>query len=351
MDTSPVAARSLARYYRIDGDTLERAYKDHLSGYNQWEDRPHADRYLIFPENFGQHMSLDETSTKDGELFTILSNKDGHCRKGSIAAIVRGTRVEDVTDALLHVPESIRKKVGEITMDFAGGMAIIAETAFPWAYRVLDRFHMQKMAIDAVNNLRLKHKREAMATEAAARKEFKRKQLMRRNHMKKKYKIYREGHPLPKMKAYAPERLPNGDTLPELLTRSSYFLKMSANKWSPSQKQRAEILFERFPDMKTAYSLSHSLRIIFNNKNATKESAKNSLSAWYEKVRRFKNDDFSIMAETMESREDELLNFFLFRSTNASAEALNTKIKAFRAQLRGVIDLKFFLFRLTRIYA
>ncbi|MBR1893709.1 MAG: transposase, partial [Bacteroidales bacterium] len=52
-----------------------------------------------------------------------------------------------------------------------------------------------------------------------------------------------------------------------------------------------------------------------------------------------------------QSREDDVVNFFLFRSTNASAEALNTKIKAFRAQLRGVLDLKFFLFRLTRIYA
>ena len=44
-------------------------------------------------------------------------------------------------------------------------------------------------------------------------------------------------------------------------------------------------------------------------------------------------------------------DYFLFRATNASAEALNTNIKVFRAQLRGIIDLKFFLFRLTRIFA
>ena len=91
-----MTARLLGRYYRIDGDTLERAYKDHLSGYCEWEDRPHADRYLLFPDNFGPYMSLDETSTKDGELFTILSNKEGHGRRGSIAAIVNGTKVEDV---------------------------------------------------------------------------------------------------------------------------------------------------------------------------------------------------------------------------------------------------------------
>ena len=68
-------------------------------------------------------------------------------------------------------------------------------------------------------------------------------------------------------------------------------------------------------------------------------------------MKTFINDDFHTLAETIQSREDDVVNFFLFRSTNASAEALNTKIKAFRAQLRGVLDLKFFLFRLTRIYA
>ena len=351
MDTYPVTARSLGLFYWTDGDTLERAYKEHLSGFMEWEDRGHADKYLLFEENFGLHMSIDETSTKDGELFTILSNKDGHGRKGSIAAIVRGTRVEDVVDALMKVPDLVRKQVGEITMDFSGSMMMICEKAFPWADRVLDRFHMQRMAVDAVNNLRIMHNRESMKAEAAARKEFRQKQLRRRAYMKRHYKIYQDGRPLPMLKPYIPERLSNGDTVPELLTRSRYLLMMSADKWSESQKARAELLFGLFPDIQKAYSLSHSLRVIFNNRKATPESARASLAAWYDKVSKSKNDDLMTLAETLQSREDEVLNFFRFRSTNASAEALNTKIKAFRAQLRGVVDLKFFLFRLTRIYA
>ena len=42
--------------------------------------------------------------------------------------------------------------------------------------------------------------------------------------------------------------------------------------------------------------------------------------------------------------------FLMNRSTNASAESLNAKIKDFRAQLRGVIDKKFFIFRLIKIF-
>ncbi|MDY5599413.1 MAG: DDE transposase, partial [Bacteroidaceae bacterium] len=36
--------------------------------------------------------------------------------------------------------------------------------------------------------------------------------------------------------------------------------------------------------------------------------------------------------------------------TNASAESLNSKIKQFRAQLRGVADVDFFLYRLSMIF-
>ena len=48
--------------------------------------------------------------------------------------------------------------------------------------------------------------------------------------------------------------------------------------------------------------------------------------------------------DSRESKKD------IERSTNASAESLNSKMKAFRAQLRGVSDLPFFMFRLCRIF-
>ena len=45
------------------------------------------------------------------------------------------------------------------------------------------------------------------------------------------------------------------------------------------------------------------------------------------------------------------LNFFERRATNAAAESFNAKIKAFRAQFRGVRDRAFFLYRLAKLYA
>lgn len=99
--------------------------------------------------------------------------------------------------------------------------------------------------------------------------------------------------------------------------------------------------------IETAYSLTHSLRMIFAQK-CDKEAGRKSIKKWYAKVGEFDNKAFNDIAAAMYDREDEILNYFVNRSTNASAESLNAKIKDFRAQLRGVIDKKFFIFRLVK---
>ena len=76
---------------------------------------------------------------------------------------------------------------------------------------------------------------------------------------------------------YEPFRFKNGDTHKELLVRSRYLLFKSAEKWSESQKERARILFREYPDIKRAYGLSHSLRMIFN-KRSIKAGARMNLA-------------------------------------------------------------------------
>ncbi|MFB9055377.1 transposase, partial [Mariniflexile ostreae] len=60
---------------------------------------------------------------------------------------------------------------------------------------------------------------------------------------------------------------------------------------------------------------------------------------------------FSTISRTMSIHYQNILNYFDNRSTNASAESFSAKIKAFRAQFRGVRNVEFFLYRLTTIYA
>ena len=119
--------------------------------------------------------------------------------------------------------------------------------------------------------------------------------------------------------------------------------------------QRAAILFEEYPDIKTAYGLCHSLqihslRMIFA-KNTVKDAARLSMARWYNKVEEAGFHSFNVIAATFHEHYDEILNFYNNRSSNAMAESFNAKIKLFRANLRGVADKKFFLFRIANLYA
>jgi len=57
------------------------------------------------------------------------------------------------------------------------------------------------------------------------------------------------------------------------------------------------------------------------------------LHGWYKTVNRCTIREVQSARDANRSREDNVLNYFIARSTNASAESLNSKMKAFRAQL------------------
>lgn len=68
MDTSPVTCRTLETFYHIDASTLEKQYKDILSGYRTWSELAHADKWLVFAQNIDPNLAIDETSLSNGEL-------------------------------------------------------------------------------------------------------------------------------------------------------------------------------------------------------------------------------------------------------------------------------------------
>ena len=79
-----------------------------ISGFKTWEDADHAEDWIIIPENMGTHLSIDETCLSTGEVYTILSNKEAHGRKGCLVAIVKVTKAKEVTSVLKKIPETVR---------------------------------------------------------------------------------------------------------------------------------------------------------------------------------------------------------------------------------------------------
>lgn len=327
MEIYPTTCRTLEQYYHVNANTFEKQYKDVLSGYRTWSELEHADDWLIFPDNVGPHLAIDETSMSNGDLYTVVTNRDRHGRERCLVAVVKGVKSEDVTKALKLIPEELREKVEEVTLDLSDSMRKIVCSCFPNAIRVIDRFHIQKLACEAVQDIRIKHRWDA---------------IQEANDDMEDAKL--------NGREYVPFRYENGDTRKELLARSRYLLFKSGDKWTASQQLRAKILFREYPDLKDAYCLSHSLRMIFS-KNTIKAAARLAMAKWYDKVEKAGFHSFNVIAMTFYEHYNDILNFYVNRSSNAAAESFNAKIKAFRASLRGVVDEKYFLFRLAMIYA
>jgi len=271
--------------------SMQRQYKDYLSDFKTWNQKKHAKEWLLFSKNLGSYLSLDETAFSNGDLYTILTNKKAKGKKGAIVAMVKGTKADTVIKILHKIPLKQRNKVKEITLDMAGNMGLIVKKLFPNATQVIDRFHVQKLVLDALQEIRIKHRWEAIDAESDAIEKARNKSLK-----------------------YNPELLNNGDTVKQLLARSRYLLYKNSNKWTENQSTRAKILFEQYPDIEKAYKLCQNLSWIFNN-TKDKTSALIRLAKWDEKVRQAKFKSFNSISRTMSIHYKNILNYFDNRST------------------------------------
>jgi transposase len=327
LDNYPVSANSLGQYFRVNGSNLSQQYKNHLSGFKQWDQLGHAEQWILFPDNVGPHLCLDEVALTDGELYTVLTNAKSKCQKGSLIAMVKGVRSDDVNKILVRIPEQQRKEVKEISVDMANSMEKIARDSFPNARVVTDRFHVAQLISEAVQEIRIKHRWEAIEKENKAISKAK-----------------KTG------KKYVAQCFENGDSHKQLLARSRYLLFKTQSNWKESQKIRSEILFREYPDLKEAYHLSMMFRNIYET-SKSKTEAQECFAQWQNKIKEKKFPSFITASESIENHQDTILNFFVNRTTNALAEAFNSKLKAFRSVFRGVTDIEFFLYRVSLIFA
>ena len=318
---------------------MGQAYRDHWSDFPTREERGHATEYLLHAGNLGPRLSIDETSLTRGEIYTLLTNNAALGGRGSIVATVKGTRSEDIVRCLMRIPEEERARVEVVTMDFSESMRIAVQTAFPNARIAVDHFHIVRLAQEAMQQERIACRKEAMERQAAEQRQT-------RNMME--FALGMTGGRRIRVSLPPPGRLENGDTRVELLARSRQLLFSTPDRWTESQRQRAGILFAQYPHLKDAYDLVGRLRAIFRLAKNPADAARR-LNQWYEEVMDSRFGHLKVVAGTILSRIGHILEYFVDHATNAYAESINSKIKAFRCSLHGVSDPSFFFYRVMRI--
>jgi len=273
-----------------------------VSGFEQWEQKSHSEDYLIYSDNIGKYLSLDEVSLSKGELYTYLTNKNGRGKQGTLVSCVKGVKSQDIITAIQKIPLDKRAQVKEVTLDMANNMNLVAKTCFPNARIVTDRFHVVKLVNEALQHVRVQHRWNVIEQENKAIEKAK-----------------KEGY------KYKTIILSNGDTKKQLLARSRYILAKKKKDWTENQKQRATLLFNLYPCIEKAYKHTLEFRSIYEQK--CKINAQKRFENWFEDTQELGFKDFNTATNSIKYHFKTILNFFDNRSTNASAESFNSKIK------------------------
>lgn len=162
LDNYPVSCKTIATFFHVNGKQLEHQYLFYLSDFSTWDQQKHAADWVLFEQNISPYLSIDETALSQGELYTIITNKEAKGRKGALVAMIKGTDSERINFIIRQIPINKRQMVKEVTLDMAASMEKVVRRSFPRAQLVTDRFHVQKLAYDAVQEMRIAYRWEAM---------------------------------------------------------------------------------------------------------------------------------------------------------------------------------------------
>lgn len=168
---------------------------------------------------------------------------------------------------------------------------------------VVDRFHIQQLTTEALQEIRIHHRWQAIETDNIVMEEWKKSK-----------------------RPYIPELLSNDETVKQMLARSRYLLYKFESNWTLEQKQRGEILFNRYPDIRKAYWLSQKLSWIYSN-TKDKVYALTRLAKWHEYLAQAGLKSFNTISRTIELNYKRILNYFIIAVLTLLQNELIQKLK------------------------
>lgn len=295
---------------------------------------------ILRPEHFDVHMAIDEKHI-NGEFYTVLTN----AKTGKVALLCSTIKTAELKICLDKFDQSLLDQVEFMTLDLSPTFELVVSKSFPKAIQIADKFHVIKNGIESLQAIRIRLKQEEL------KKQREQQAIHNKNYKESKNKSL-IGPKMKLTKAYHPTRLSNGETVPELLTRSRYLLVISPDKWNEYQVRRAQLLFEKFPQLKHALQAITDFRDWYKPKPNHFEPFENerTLGNWMDEVENSPYNEMKNFRNLVANHEQRIMNYHRYgNKTNAIAESVNAKIKEATRQNKGSRDLDFFHFRIAII--
>lgn len=358
MDSLQTNTTPIAQALCVDGKKLWRWYKDTLSGFTdaQQQLRHHQFDFaykekgeirqvrvpILKPEHIGENMAIDEKQIGE-DMHTILSNRD----TGKIALLAKTLKTKELSMLIPHF-EQCGFKVRTLTRDLSPGYDWFSRQAFLNAAHVADKFHIVSSVLEAMQSVRIRYRQDLLRERRTAFENHKHNEKLRQQQCKKEGVVFKK-----KKFEYKEKRLSNGETPLELLARSRYLLYKYPGDFTPSQKERAEVLFKLYPEIKNAYKLSCSFRIWYRKENVGKDIKllETQLQGWFEETEKLEIDEMLSFKTMVETHKTVIMRYFISGHTNAIAENINSKIQRFVMINQGTRNREFFYFRLAKYFS
>ena len=268
--------------------------------------------HIVEPKQIGANMCLDEKMVSK-KYTTILSNQE----TGKIALLIDSVNPVLVKKAISCLGQEQLEGIKNISADMSPVMKKIIRESIPQATIVIDKFHVIKHILDALNAIRLGLKQEAkQSLEASAAN-------------------------------------PNGWTDLQLLEKTRYLLFKLETELDSEQKQVLHFVLGKYPRLYTAYYLVQEIRTWYNPKNIGQPvtAIDNELHRWLQKVKETKIKAFQPIVKMFNTHYQDIIRYFEKGLTNAKAENLNGHIQRLITTNFGTRDRNFFFYRLKIYYS
>lgn len=265
--------------------------------------------HIFKPANIGSSMCIDEKMIGK-RYYTILSNQE----TGKIAFLIGTMKPEIIANGLSKFGKDL-EKVERISCDMSPTMKKICTDNLVNAQIIIDKFHVIKHVMDALNTVRL--------------------------NIKKTLKITTNTN----------ENNPNGWTDLEFLEKTKYLTFKMKDELESDQKDLLNQILEKYPTLKEAYGYVEEIRNWYSRKNIGKHiwSMERQKDILMVKLENSKLKEFKVIRKMFDKHDEDINRFFENGASNAKAENLNARIQRFLSNNFGAKDRDFFFYR-TQIY-
>lgn len=226
-------------------------------------------------------LSIDETSFKRGQSYVTVI-VDAAARR--VIDVEEGRNDQTVIDFTykLEAKGGSCEKVSFVTSDMARAYMNGVQECFPNAKLTIDKFHVKKLLLEAMDEVR-----------RAEQKEHKSK----------------------------------------VLQNSKKLLMIPEGRQSDEQRQRVMELSKQYPKTGRAFRMVQSLDLFYASKNVSE--AKERFIQLYRWLRKSRLVPMKRVALTLKQYSAEIMNVFTSRLTNAICEGINSMIQAAKRKARG----------------